>query len=634
MSVLAVRGLSMGFGERELFSGTNFDIERTDKVGFIGRNGTGKTTLFHILNGSLSPTDGEVIIEHGARIGYMEQHACENSDRNIYDELLTVFDPLIRLESEICSITERIDRADGDLDALVSRQTAMIEQFERDGGLTFRSRARAALLGLGFSEKDFSLPVHALSGGQRSKLSLSKLLLSDCTLMLLDEPTNHLDISSVSWLEGFLRDFRGAIILISHDRYFLDAVTTKTIELEHKRITMYKGGYTEFMKKKAALAEAVRNKYENDMREIHRIEGIVEQQRRWNRERNIRTAESKLKEIERIRAQLVVPDGELEEMRMTFSPRYESGNDVLIAENLSKSFDDKRLFTDVSFTLRRGERVFILGDNGCGKTTLFRILTRRYPADTGAFTLGAGVEIGYFDQMQENLDLNNTAIDEIRNTYPALTETHIRSSLAAFLFKGDEVYKKLSAMSGGERARISLLKLMLGGGNFLLLDEPTNHLDASSREQLEDTLLNYSGTLLIISHDRYFVNKLADRVLVLKPDGVHEYLGNYDNYIERISAQPVAAEEKTPDAPPAKKPLNDYQLRKQQASEERRRQTRLKRAEEAIAALEEQIEETQKKLQSEEVISDYEQLLSLTEKLEALHRDLDEQYEIWSENAE
>ena len=634
MSVLAVRGLSMGFGERELFSGTSFDIERADKVGFIGRNGTGKTTLFHILNGSLSPTDGEVIIEHGARIGYMEQHACENSDRNIYDELLTVFDPLIRLESEICSITERIDRGDGDLDALVSRQTAMIEQFERDGGLTFRSRARAALLGLGFSEKDFSLPVHALSGGQRSKLSLSKLLLSDCTLMLLDEPTNHLDISSVNWLEGFLRDFRGAIILISHDRYFLDAVTTKTIELEHKRITMYKGGYTEFMKKKAALAEAVRNKYENDMREIHRIEGIVEQQRRWNRERNIRTAESKLKEIERIRAQLVVPDGELEEMRMTFSPRYESGNDVLIAENLSKSFDDKRLFTDVSFTLRRGERVFILGDNGCGKTTLFRILTRRYPADTGAFTLGAGVEIGYFDQMQENLDLNNTAIDEIRNTYPALTETHIRSSLAAFLFKGDEVYKKLSAMSGGERARISLLKLMLGGGNFLLLDEPTNHLDASSREQLEDTLLNYSGTLLIISHDRYFINKLADRVLVLKPDGVHEYLGNYDNYIERISAQPAAAEEKTPDAPPAKKPLNDYQLRKQQASEERRRQTRLKRAEEAIAALEEQIEETQKKLQSEEVISDYEQLLSLTEKLEALHRDLDEQYEIWSENAE
>ena len=634
MSVLAVRGLSMGFGERELFSGASFDIERTDKVGFIGRNGTGKTTLFHILNGSLSPTDGEVIIEHGARIGYMEQHACENSDRNIYDELLTVFDPLIRLESEICSITERIDRGDGDLDALVSRQTAMIEQFERDGGLTFRSRARAALLGLGFSEKDFSLPVHALSGGQRSKLSLSKLLLSDCTLMLLDEPTNHLDISSVSWLEGFLRDFRGAIILISHDRYFLDAVTTKTIELEHKRITMYKGGYTEFMKKKAALAEAVRNKYENDMREIHRIEGIVEQQRRWNRERNIKTAESKLKEIERIRAQLVVPDGELEEMRMTFSPRYESGNDVLIAENLSKSFDDKRLFTDVSFTLRRGERVFILGDNGCGKTTLFRILTRRYPADTGAFTLGAGVEIGYFDQMQENLDLNNTAIDEIRNTYPALTETHIRSSLAAFLFKGDEVYKKLSAMSGGERARISLLKLMLGGGNFLLLDEPTNHLDASSREQLEDTLLNYSGTLLIISHDRYFINKLADRVLVLMPDGVHEYLGNYDNYIERISAQPAAAEEKLPDKPPVKKPLNDYQLRKQQASEERRRQTRLKRAEEAIAALEEQIEETQKKLQSEEVISDYEQLLSLTEKLEALHRDLDEQYEIWSENAE
>ncbi len=631
MPLLSVQGLSMGFGDRELFSGVGFDMEPGDKVGLIGRNGTGKTTLLRILSGELTPTAGSAVIARDRSLGYMEQHACRDSDRSIYDELLTVFSPLMELEAEIDSLTSRIDRGGDDLLALVEQQTELIERFERDGGLTYRSRAKAALMGLGFSERAFSLPVRALSGGQRSKLSLSKLLLSGSDLLLLDEPTNHLDIRSSEWLEGFLRDFRGSMIVVSHDRYFLDAVTNRTVELEHSRATVYRGGYTAFMQKKAARDEAIRRKYENDMKEIHRIEGIVEQQRRWNRERNIKTAESKLKEIERIRAGLIVPDSALETIRMRFAPRCESGTQVLAVEGLSKSFDAQPLFTDVSFQIRKGERVFIIGDNGCGKTTLLRLLTRQHRPDSGSFTYGVGVEIGYFDQLGENLDLSHSALEEVHNAYPYLTETAVRSALAAFLFKGDEVFRSLRAMSGGERARVSLLKLMLGGGNLLLLDEPTNHLDYSSREALENTLLDYSGTLLVISHDRYFINKLADRVLLLTKSGVREYLGNFDDFLALMlpDAPP------TPDAKPAEpKPLNDYQRRKQQQSEERKRQTRQTRAEKRIHALEEEIAATESMISSDAVVSDYERLSELSEQLDALHRALDEQYAIWAENAD
>ncbi len=628
MPVLSLSKLSMSFGERELFRDLSFEVDARDKVGLIGRNGVGKTTLFKMICGELEPSAGVIAPERGLSIGYMEQHACSDGSRTIYDELESVFDGLKETEREIERLTARIDSGEGDLDDLIARQTSLMEAFERDGGLTYKSRTRSALLGLGFREEEFPMPTSALSGGQRSKLSLLKLLLSDSRLLLLDEPTNHLDIRSVGWLEGFLRDFKGAMIIISHDRYFLDAVTNKTVEIEHGKCMTYKGSYSTFIKKKQAEIEAQKNKYQNDIKEIKRIEGIIEQQRRWNRERNIRMAESKQKEVDRIKEQLVTPDGELENMRMRFEPRHESGNDVLIAHDLRKAFGDKKLFQNVDFHIKKGERVFILGENGCGKTTLFRILNRQQLADEGEYIFGANVDCGYFDQMQENLNLNNTAIDEIHDAYPFLTDTKVRSSLAAFLFKGDEVFKPLSAMSGGERARISLLKLMLGGYNLLLLDEPTNHLDASSREALEDTLLDFEGTLLIISHDRYFINKLADRILVLSKGGMTEYLGNYDYYLEKLTEPSVATETQ---AVKKEKPLNDWQLRKQQQSEERKRKTKITRTEQDIERLEGEVDELQTELAKEEVQSDYEQLMQLTQTLEEKQRELESLYDLWAE---
>ena len=631
MPALSVRNLTMTFIERNLFTDVSFDVEERDKVGFIGANGVGKTTLFKILNGEISPVSGTVTFSKNVRLGYMEQHACNNPRADVYHELLSVFDHLSDMETEISALAHQIDNKSGNLDELVERQTMLIEQFERAGGLTYKSRTRSALLGLGFSENDFTMPVGNLSGGQRSKLCLAKLLLSQSNMLLLDEPTNHLDIDAIAWLEGFLRDFKGAMIIISHDRYFLDNVTNKTIELEHNRAMVYKGSYSEFVKKKESVNESLKNKYEHDLKEIKRIEGIVEQQKRWGQAHNFITAASKQKEADRIKDGLVAPESELETMRMHFEPRCESGNDVLICKNLAKSFDDKQLFKNVDIHIRKGERVFIIGGNGCGKTTLFRILTGKTPMNSGEYDYGANVEIGYFDQMQQNLDLSKTALDEVWDTFPNMTQTEVRSALASFLFKGDEVFKPLSKMSGGERARVSLLKLMLKGSNFLLLDEPTNHLDASSREELEKTLLDYSGTMLIVSHDRYFINKIADRILLLTNNGVKEYLGNYDYYLERTTAEKSGAVPTENKKDKKEKTQNDYFLQKQKQSEERKRQTKLKKAEAEIERLDEEIAKTQELLSSEEVAADYEKLMELSKLLEDLQKQQEEQYEIWEE---
>ena len=629
MPALSVRNLTMTFIERNLFTDVSFDVEERDKVGFIGANGVGKTTLFKILNGEISPVSGTVTFSKNVRPGYMEQHACNNPRADVYHELLSVFDYLSDMETEISALAHQIDNKSGNLDELVERQTMLIEQFERAGGLTYKSRTRSALLGLGFSENDFTMPVGNLSGGQRSKLCLAKLLLSQSNMLLLDEPTNHLDIDAIAWLEGFLRDFKGAMIIISHDRYFLDNVTNKTIELEHNRAMVYKGSYSEFVKKKESVNESLKNKYEHDLKEIKRIEGIVEQQKRWGQAHNFITAASKQKEADRIKDGLVAPESELETMRMHFEPRCESGNDVLICKNLAKSFDDKQLFKNVDIHIRKGERVFIIGGNGCGKTTLFRILTGKTPMNSGEYDYGANVEIGYFDQMQQNLDLSKTALDEVWDTFPNMTQTEVRSALASFLFKGEEVFKPLSKMSGGERARVSLLKLMLKGSNFLLLDEPTNHLDASSREELEKTLLDYSGTMLIVSHDRYFINKIADRILLLTNNGVKEYLGNYDYYLERTTAEKSGAVPTENKKDKKEKTQNDYFLQKQKQSEERKRQTKLKKAEAEIERLDEEIAKTQELLSSEEVAADYEKLMELSKLLEDLQKQQEEQYEIW-----
>ena len=628
MTVLSFQNLAFSFGERELFRNVNFDINDKEKVGFIGSNGVGKTTILKLIRGELEPTEGAVIIGKDARLGYMEQHTCSKKGRTLYDELISVFDELINLEIEINQVNYRLEHGLGNMEEDLRLQDELTTKFNNDGGLTFRSRTRSALLGLGFTEEDFGLTTDKLSGGQRSKVALAKLLLSKSNLLLLDEPTNHLDIKSVEWLEGFLKNYNGAIFVISHDRYFLDRITDKTVELENRKVRCFKGNYSEFLVKKKAEQQAIEDKYEADMREIQRLEGVVAQQRQWNREKNIKTAESRLKQIERIKEQLVVPDSKVERIRFHFEPKCVSGNDVIIADGLSKSFGNKLIFKNASLHITRGERVFILGDNGCGKTTFLKTLMGQYAPDDGTVMFGENLFKGYFDQVQAGLDLNKTAIEEIWSRYPKMTQTQVRSALAAFLFKGDDVFKKISELSGGERARIALLSLMLGGYNLLLLDEPTNHLDAFSREELENTLLDYDGTMLIVSHDRYFINKLSTRILELSENGFTEYLGDYDYYIEkRASRQPAETQVKA--AKPEK--VNDYKLKKEQASQQRKLKTQLSRTENEIAELEKEIENIQEKLNSTEVQSDYEKLIEFTDLLNSKNDELMDKYSLWDE---
>lgn len=630
MAVLSVHNLEMSFSERVLFSQVSFDIEASDKVGFIGVNGVGKTTLFKILCGKMEQTGGDFFTSKNLKIGYMEQHACSNSENTVYNELLSVFPHLIRMEEEIDRLNLDLEMGRSD-EKTIMRQTELMEQFTAMDGLVYKSRTASALTGLGFKQEDFNMPVKKLSGGQRSKLSLAKLLLSGSDIILLDEPTNHLDINSVGWLESFIRDFKGAAIIISHDRYFLDTVTNKTMELEHEKLQMYKGNYTEFIRKKEEAKKAAENKYKKDMAEIKRIEGIIEQQKRWNREKNIKTAESKQKEIDRIKENLVVPESELENIKFKFQPNTESGNDVLMCEGVSKTFGEKKIFENVNMHIRKGEKVFIVGSNGCGKTTLFRIIMGTVPADRGEIDFGAKVETEYFDQMQENLNMEKTAMDEIWDEYPKMTQTQVRTSLGAFLFKGDEVFKPINQMSGGERARVSLLKLMLGGGNFLLLDEPTNHLDTTSREALEESLKSYEGTMLIISHDRYFINKLADRILELKPEGMTEYLGNYDYYMEKRLEKSGQDSGKTHTETKKSTGAIDYKMKKEMQAQERKRRSMLKKTEQEIEETELEMEKVNEQLADPQVTSDYQKLIELSGKLEELKAKQEQLYEQWAE---
>ena len=626
MAVLDVQNLTLSFGEKTLFSNVSFDIKEKEKVGLIGCNGAGKTSLFKIITGEYTPDDGACFISKNSRLGYMEQHTC-SENKTVWDELVSVFDELAVIEKRLEEITVLLTNGEGNQAELIEEQDRLNTIFTRDGGLTYKSMTRSALIGLGFGEDDFAMPTAKLSGGQRSKLILAKLLLSKADFLLLDEPTNHLDIKAVEWLEGFLKDFNGACLIVSHDRYFLDKITTKTVEIENKKCRSYIGNYSEFLIKKAAEQKAIEEKYENDMKEIARLEGIIEQQRQWNREKNIKTAESKEKVVERIKAQLVVPDSKVARIRFDFTPKCVSGDDVLSVSNLKKSFGDKTIFSNTSFEVKKGERVFLLGDNGCGKTTLLKVLMKDYAPDDGTFKFGSNVLTGYFDQVQAKLDLTKTAIEEVWSSFPSMSETSVRSALAAFLFKGDEVYKNLSDCSGGERARIALLKLMLGKFNFLLLDEPTNHLDAFSREELENTLLDYSGTMLIVSHDRYFINKLSSRILELTPIGVNEYLGNYDEYIERknrTASQEVVEKKETV------KKVNDYLLKKERRSQMLKMKNRLAKVEEEIEKTELEIDDINSKLTT----SDYEELMELTAKLDRKTQYRDILYTEWEELSE
>lgn len=627
MAILDVQNLTLSFGENMLFDNVSFDVKEKEKVGLIGCNGAGKTSLFKIITGEYTADSGNCFIGKNVKLGYMQQHTC-SENRSVYNELISVFDDLIQLEKQLEQVNYNLTKGIGNQNENIALQDRLNEEYNRNGGLTYKSMTRSALIGLGFSESDFDMPTSKLSGGQRSKLILAKLLLSKADFLLLDEPTNHLDITAVEWLEGFLKDFNGACLIISHDRYFLDKITNKTIEIENKKSRCYIGNYSQFIVKKQAEQKAIEEKYQNDMKEIARLEGIIEQQRRWNREKNIKTAESKEKVIERIRAQLVVPDSKVARIRFDFTPKCVSGEEVLNVNGLAKSFGEKHIFKNVSFGVRKNERVFLLGDNGCGKTTLLKILMRDYGADDGFFNFGSMVQTGYFDQVQAKLDLSKTALEEVWSSFPAMTETSVRSALAAFLFKGDDVYKKLESCSGGERARVALLKLMLGKFNFLLLDEPTNHLDSFSREELENTLLDYSGTMLIVSHDRYFINKLATRIIELTPEGVNEYIGNYDEFVERKAM--LNQQEQTAVAAQAPKKVNDYKLKKERQSNLRKAKTRLAKCEEEIEALEIEIDDINGRLAT----ADYDSLMELTSSLDTKTAHRDNLYEEWEQLSE
>ena len=617
MAILTVNHIQQSFGEEVILQDISFEMQKSERVGLVGVNGSGKTTLFKVLTGEYTPDAGTVVFGKDTMLGYMEQHVCRDFHKTAFEEVMTVFAPLLRMERELEDLANLLSSHPGEeeMERLIFRQSELNDRFVDAGGLTCRSRARSALLGLGFTEEQLENRVGVLSGGQKAKLQLAKMLLGGANLLLLDEPTNHLDIQAVEWLEDFLKNYSGAYIVISHDRYFLDKVTERTLEMENKTIVSYKGNYSRHLELREERRLAMQRVYENTQKEIQRIEGIIEQQRRWNQERNYVTIASKQKQIDRLEATLERPEEDPESIRFQFKASRRGGNDVLTAQDLSLSFGGPKLFENVGLEIKHGEKVFLIGPNGCGKTSLFKILLGQYTPDTGVVRLGSAIDVGYYEQSQLSLHDEKTVMDEIWDIHPQMTQTQVRSALAVFLFKGEDVFKLVGTLSGGERARVLLLKLMLSKANFLLLDEPTNHLDIGSCEALENALSGYDGTLFVVSHDRYLINKLADKVYVLGKEGAKLYLGNYDSYLEQREKEQAAAQEQNPQ--PVK--VNLYKLRKEREADLRKRRTALSRLEEAIEENERQIQALEEKLQDPEVATDYEAVTTTSQEIADLH---------------
>lgn len=623
MSLLTALNLKFGFSDGVLFKDAAFQVEENDRIGLIGSNGTGKTTLFKLITGEYTPQEGGIVRGKDVRIGYMEQYLECEDNLTVYEEVLKVFSDVSEMEKELEEITKKLEN-NSDL-SLIERQLHLTEEIERRDGLVYKAKSRSALIGLGFKESELDSPVKNLSGGQRSKVSLCKLLLSNANLILLDEPTNNLDIDAISWLEDFLAKYKGAVIVVSHDRYFLDKITFLTMEIAHKKITMTKGNYSVFQKLKAERELTIEREYEKNIAEIKRIEGIIEQQKRFNQERNYITIASKEKQIERIKADLIVPDKALASVRFSFNSEVRSGDNVLTVFDLEKSFPQKPLFKNLNLSINREDKMFLLGPNGCGKSTFLKILNKEVSQDSGIIKFGTNVKIGYFDQNIDKLSSDKTVLDEVWDMYKFMDQTEIRSALALFLFRGDDVFKKVSVLSGGERAKIALLKIMLSKPNFLILDEPTNHLDINSREVLEEALLNYDGTLLVVSHDRYFINKLSNKIVHLTHDGAVSIDGNYDTYLEfkENNQKPVEKEKKETTK------VNTYKLQKEQQALERKRNSRISKIEKEIEEKENEISEIQNLLELPETSADYEKLLELTDKFDSLKNELDELYSEW-----
>lgn len=633
--ILACQGICRSFGEKEILKDASFHIEEREKAALIGNNGAGKTTLLRIIMGEISSDSGNVVLAKDKQMGYLAQYQDIHGHRTIYEELLTTKQHIIDMEEKMRSIELEMKHVQGqELERLMNTYTRLTHEFELENGYAYKSELTGVLKGLGFTEEDFDKEIETLSGGQKTRVALGKLLISQPDILLLDEPTNHLDMESIAWLETYLLNYPGAVFIVSHDRYFLDKVVTKVVEIEAGQVTSFQGNYSAYAEKKAQLRDAQYKAYLNQQREIKHQEAVIVKLKSFNREKSIRRAESREKMLNKI--QRIDKPVEIQtQMRLSLEPRFVSGNDVLTVEDLSKSFPGQTLFTHISFQIKRGERIALIGNNGTGKTTMLKILNNLLPADSGSFSLGSKVQIGYYDQEHHVLHTEKTIFQEISDTYPSLTETEIRNMLAAFLFTGDDVFKEISALSGGERGRVSLAKLMLSEANFLILDEPTNHLDIASKEILEEALNSYTGTVLYVSHDRYFINQTATRILDLTNQAVVNYIGDYDYYLEKKEEltekyAPVQQSAPVPDIPET---ISDNKLTWQQQKEEqarrRKQENELKKTEARIEELETRDKEIDDTLVLPDVCTDVGRCAELSREKEAIQAELEELYEKW-----
>lgn len=634
--ILSCNQIKKSFGEQVIVSDGFFHIEAFEKAALIGTNGAGKSTIFKMIMG-MEPTDsGSVIIAKDNTIGYLSQHQEMNSDHTILEEVTTAKQDLIDLENKIRDLEIEMKHLEGpQLESHLTLYNKSTTAFEQQNGYAYRSEIIGVLKGLGFQEEDFIQRINTLSGGQKTRVALGKLLLTKPNILLLDEPTNHLDMNSIAWLETYLLNYKGAVLIVSHDRYFINRVVTKVIEIERGELTMFNGNYNDFAQKKQLVQEMKIKEYYKQQQEIKHQEAVIDKLKSFNREKSIKRAESREKTLAKI-DRIDKPITETAQMHFALTPNVLSGNDVLTVTDLCKSFDTTALFRDINFEIKRGEHVAIIGDNGTGKTTLLKILNEIIPADTGEFILGSNVCIGYYDQEHHVLHMEKTIFDEISDDYPTLSNTQIRNTLAAFLFTGDDVYKKISTLSGGERGRVSLAKLMLSEANFLILDEPTNHLDIMSKEILERVINEYEGTVLFVSHDRYFVNQTATRILDLVNQTFINYIGNYDYYLEKkdiLTNLSTSIIEET-GSEEVSEVKNDWKAQKELQAANRKRENDLKKTEKEIMELEERDGEIDNLLSQSDVFSDVAKCLKLSEEKASLLEKLESLYEKWEEFSE
>ena len=658
--ILSCSNISKSFGSDTILENVSFHIEEHEKAAVVGINGAGKSTLLKIIIGELPADSGEVVVSKGKTIGYLAQHQDLESSRTIYEEVLEIKRPIIQMEERIRQLETQMKDAKGDaLESMLSEYSRLNHQFELANGYAYKSEVTGVLKGLGFTEEEFTKPVNTLSGGQKTRVSLGRLLLSNPDIILLDEPTNHLDMESIAWLENYLINYSGSVIIVAHDRYLLNGVVKKIIELDRGHSQVYLGNYDEYSQKRAMIRQAQMKAYLNQQQEIRHQQEVIAKLKSFNREKSIKRAESREKMLAKVEV-LEKPTEVNDAMSITLEPRTESGNDVLTIRNLGKAFGSLNLFQHVDIDIRRGERIAVIGNNGAGKSTLLKIIMGMLPADAGEIRPGARVHVGYYDQEQQVLHPEKTIFEEIQDAYPDMDNTRVRSVLAAFLFTGDDVFKKISDLSGGERGRVSLAKLMLSEANFLILDEPTNHLDITSKEILEDALNHYTGTVLYVSHDRYFINKTATRILELTGQTFINYIGNYDYYLEKkeeltriytgqtgsasslssktagplagLTAGSVSSSSLSEKEESAGK--QDWKAQKEEQARLRKRQNDLKKTEEAILNHETRMEEIDQLLASEEVYTNVSRLMELNQEKETLTRQLEELYEAWESLAE